>query len=54
VLSENPPSIQRSALLGSCSTYPEIPANVRPIKPTAPTGIDSRISPAITAAKIAK
>ena len=54
VLSEKPPSIQRSALLGSCSTYPEIPATVRPMMPTAPTGIDSRISPAITAAKIAK
>ena len=54
VLSEKPPSIQRSALLGSCSTYPEMPATVRPMIPTAPTGIDSRMSPAITATKIAK
>ena len=54
VLSEKPPSIQRSALLGSCSTYPEMPATVGPMIPTAPTGIDSRMSPAITATKIAK
>ncbi len=32
----------------------DTPATVRPIRPTAPTGIDSRIRPAITAANIAK
>ncbi|MCS3726021.1 hypothetical protein FHR88_001046 [Bradyrhizobium betae] len=30
------------------------PPTVRPIKPTAPTGIDSRMSPVMTAANTAK
>jgi hypothetical protein len=30
------------------------PAKVRPMRPTAPTGIDSSTRPAITAAKTAK
>jgi hypothetical protein len=31
-----------------------MPASVSPIRPMAPTGMDSRIRPAMTAAKIAK
>ena len=54
VLSENPLSIQRSDLLGSCSTYPITPANFSPMMPTAPTGMDSSTSPVTIAANTAK